>query len=105
MPKAFRRHKSYLLSFFKILFSTFLVKKVFNSRDSWIGLLELLLHPAQKDQTNQKNPEKHPNNPLRCMYHREGIGGTTVVYSRAQPPDPYLIMAPHNNNKDGRILY
>ena len=31
MPKVFRRHRSYLLSFFKILFSTFLVKKVFNS--------------------------------------------------------------------------
>ena len=32
MPKAFGRYRSCLLSFFKILFSTFLVKKVFNSR-------------------------------------------------------------------------
>jgi len=66
-------------------------------------LLELLLHPAQKDQTNQKNPEKHPDNPLRCMHHRGGTGGTTVVHSRARPPDPYPTIAPHNNNKDGRI--
>jgi len=64
-----------------------------------------LLHPAQKDQTNQKNPKKHPNNPLRYMHYRGGIGGTTVVYSRARPLDPYPTMAPYNNNKDGRILY
>jgi len=68
-------------------------------------LLELLLHLAQKDQTNQKNPEKHPDNPLRCMHYRGGIGGMTVVYSCVRPPDLYLIMAPHNNNKDGQILH
>jgi len=45
-------------------------------------LLELLLHLAQKDQTNQKNPEKHPDNPLRCIHYRGGTGGTTVVRSR-----------------------
>jgi len=67
--------------------------------------LELLLYPAQKDQINQKNPEKHPNNPLRCIHYRGGTGGTTVVRSRARPPDLYPIMAPHNNNKDGRIPY
>ena len=66
-------------------------------------LLELLLHLAQKDQTNQKNPKKHPNNPLRCIHYRGGTGGTTVVYSHVRPPDPYPIIAPHNNNKDGRI--
>ena len=65
--------------------------------------MELLLHPAQKDQTNQKNPKKHPDNPLRYMHHREGTGGTIVVRSRAQPPDLYPTMAPYNNNKDGRI--
>jgi len=65
--------------------------------------LELLLHLAQKDQTNQKNPEKHPDNPLRCMHYRGGIGGTMVVRSRARPPDLYLTIAPYNNNKDGQI--
>ena len=62
-----------------------------------------MLHPAQKDQTNQKNPKKHPNNPLRYIHYREGTGGTTVVHSYAQPPDLYLTIAPYNNNKDGRI--
>ena len=37
------------------------------------------------------------------MHYRGGTGGTTVVYSRVQPPDLYLIIAPHNNNKDGQI--
>jgi len=68
-------------------------------------LLELLLYPAQKDQTNQKNPEKHLDNPLRYMHHRGGIGGTMVVRSRARPPDLYPTIAPYNNNKDGRIPY
>ena len=32
IPRAFRRYRSYLFTFFKILFSTFSINKVFNSR-------------------------------------------------------------------------
>jgi len=39
--------------------------------------------------------------PLRCIYRRGGTYQTTVVCTRARPPEPCLAMALHN--KDGRI--
>jgi hypothetical protein len=39
--------------------------------------------------------------PPRCMHRRGGTRRTTVVRTRARPPDPCLAMALHN--KDGRI--
>ncbi|OCK86858.1 uncharacterized protein K441DRAFT_671756 [Cenococcum geophilum 1.58] len=40
MPKAFGRHRSYLLSFFKILFSTFSIKKMLNIDSARIAALK-----------------------------------------------------------------
>jgi len=37
------------------------------------------------------------------MHYRGGTGRMTVVRSCTRPPDLYLTIAPHNNNKDGRI--
>ncbi|OCK99577.1 uncharacterized protein K441DRAFT_651689 [Cenococcum geophilum 1.58] len=40
MPKVFGRHRSYLLSFFKILFSTFSVKKMLNIDSARVAALK-----------------------------------------------------------------
>ncbi|OCK87026.1 uncharacterized protein K441DRAFT_671463 [Cenococcum geophilum 1.58] len=40
MPKAFGRHRSCLLSFFKILFSTFSVKKMLNINGARVAVLK-----------------------------------------------------------------
>ena len=92
-----------LLPLILVIWCTLIKCLFYNNWLRTLRLLELLLYLAQKDQTNQKNPKKHPDNPLRCMHYRGGTGRTTVVRSYARPPDPYLTMAPHNNNKDGRI--
>ncbi|OCK87678.1 uncharacterized protein K441DRAFT_670440 [Cenococcum geophilum 1.58] len=43
MPKAFRRHRSCLLSFFKILFSTFSVKRMLNINGACVAALKKVL--------------------------------------------------------------
>jgi len=65
---------------------------------------ELLLHPAQKTNPTKRTLKNTQRIPLRCMHRRGVTRKTTVVYSRARPPEPRLTMAIHNRG-DGQILY
>ncbi|OCK90379.1 uncharacterized protein K441DRAFT_239520 [Cenococcum geophilum 1.58] len=48
MPKAFGRYRSYLLSFFKIFFSVFLVNKMLNINGARVAALKKVLKIKSK---------------------------------------------------------
>src|SRR6266702_7977288 len=60
--------------------------------------------PAQKTNPSKRTPKSTQRIPLRCKHRRGVTRRTTVVCSRARPPEPRPTMAIHNK-KDGRILY
>src|SRR6266567_3525517 len=72
------------------------------SSSTYMNFLEHLLHPAQKTNPSKRTLKITQRIPLRCKHRRGVTRRTTVVRSRARPPEPRPTMAIHNK-KDGRI--